>query len=457
MTQPLDRQLELNKRQEELTAIAKNHSCKCGSALEVAWYQGEWRLRCGTHGILPEDAELKRHKTIKELYQGGAFMFPNLARKCEKLFGGRPMESKELMTTAPKDMIARINMARFPQELNPKEKDLLAVAAISYGLDPLMGELTIYQGGLLVSIDGRRRKAQETGELDGTVTRPATKDEREAYPVEAGDHLWRAEVYKKGCSQPFIGWGKVTVREIEAVKEAVQRKSDEKLRKWPNATPSDPFALPLVKDPQGMAEKRAENDGLRKGFHLNLPDAESNNDMAVAMASATVITDITVKETSGNGHAAEHYCQEHKTPFRRYENDKGEWYSHKKPDGTWCNERKREAQTEAAVDAETGEIADGEFSDLSSEGQKQTEAETVSKAKTVNQKLGELLYHLKAKWPVDGRRTPDVINANQVARRKFLMDNTGCENLQDLTESGIDKLLDLLNPKAKQPEQGRMA
>ena len=367
------------------------------------------------------------------------------------------MESKELMTTAPKDMIARINMARFPQDLTPKEKDLLAVAAISYGLDPLMGELTIYQGGLLVAIDGRRRKAQETGELDGTVTRPAAKDEREAYPVEAGDHLWRAEVYKKGCSQPFVGWGKVTVREIEAVKEAVQRKSDEKLRRNPNATPSDPFALPLVKDPQGMAEKRAENDGLRKGFHLDLPDAESNNDMAVAMASVTVVTDITGKEEAGNGHAIEHYCQEHKTPFRRYENDKGEWYSHKKPDGTWCNERKRESQTEPAVDAETGEIADGDFLDLPSEGQKQTVPETVSKAETINQKRGELVYWMNHKWPVDKKQPVKTIEANQVARRKFLMDNTGCENLQDLTESGIDKLLDLLNPKAKQPEQGRMA
>ena len=34
-----------------------------------------------------------------------------------------------------------------------------------------------------------------------------------------------------------------------------------------------------------------------------------------------------------------HYCQEHQVYFSHNRNERGEWWSHRKADGSWCNER----------------------------------------------------------------------------------------------------------------------
>lgn len=34
----------------------------------------------------------------------------------------------------------------------------------------------------------------------------------------------------------------------------------------------------------------------------------------------------------------DHYCQQHGVAYRRNENERGEWWSHKTPDG-WCKEK----------------------------------------------------------------------------------------------------------------------
>ena len=34
-----------------------------------------------------------------------------------------------------------------------------------------------------------------------------------------------------------------------------------------------------------------------------------------------------------------HYCKEHNTPFEKHEGNGKVWYSHKKADGAWCNEK----------------------------------------------------------------------------------------------------------------------
>ena len=121
-----------------------------------------------------------------------------------------------------------------------------------------MGEVTIYQGRPWVSIDGRYRKAQETGDLDGVETRPANKQEREDWGIPEGDYFFRAEVYRKGASHPFVGWGRVRGSETKP-----GSKND----------PDSTFK-PIQSNPQRMAEKRAEAMGLRKGFHIPLPSIE---------------------------------------------------------------------------------------------------------------------------------------------------------------------------------------
>ena len=162
------------------------------------------------------------------------------------------MESTALQTMDKQGMLARIEQAKFPQNLTPQDKAVLAEVATSYGLDPLMGELMIYQGRPYVSIDARYRKAQESGALAGVETRPATKEEREAWDIPDDDYFFRSEVFRKGVARPFVGWGRVLAKE---------------------STKKDGFR-PIEVNPQRMAEKRAEAQALRKGFNLPLPSLE---------------------------------------------------------------------------------------------------------------------------------------------------------------------------------------
>ena len=161
------------------------------------------------------------------------------------------METTALQKLDPKQMLERVNQARFPKDLTLVDRQLIAKVSIEYGLDPIFNELMIYQGRPYVTIDARRRKAQETEKLDGISARPATSQERKARQVSDGDYLFVAEVWVKGASHPFEGWG--TVR-------AAETKGSEH--------------LPIVKDPAAQCEKRAEAQALRRAFHLPLPSFE---------------------------------------------------------------------------------------------------------------------------------------------------------------------------------------
>jgi hypothetical protein len=151
-------------------------------------------------------------------------------------------------------------MAKFPQDLTPMDKIMLVKVAVNYGFDPLMGEVSIYQGKPYVSIDGRYRKAQETGMLNGVESRPATKQEREEWEIPVGDYFFRAEVSVKGADKLFVGWGRVRGCET--------RPGSNK----PGDTTST--YKPIQGNPQRMAEKRAEAQALRKAFHIDLPSIE---------------------------------------------------------------------------------------------------------------------------------------------------------------------------------------
>jgi hypothetical protein len=151
-----------------------------------------------------------------------------------------------------KAMVARIGTAKFPQELSQSDVRLLSLAARTYGFDPILGEISIYQGRPFISIDGRYRKAQETKMFDGIETRPANKQEKTDWDIPDGDYFFRSECWVKGSSRPFVGWGRVRQSEIN---------------------PNGKFK-PVDVNPQRMAEKRAEAQALRKAFHIPLPSIE---------------------------------------------------------------------------------------------------------------------------------------------------------------------------------------
>jgi hypothetical protein len=124
--------------------------------------------------------------------------------------------------------------------------------ARDYGLDPLLGEFMVYQGNPYITVAARLRKAQETDQLDGIVSRPSTKEEREGRGCKDGDILILVEVYKKGCTHPFQGWGKVRKEEYVGADSH----------------------LPIAKDPYDMAEKRGTARGLKRAFSIPLPSYE---------------------------------------------------------------------------------------------------------------------------------------------------------------------------------------
>jgi hypothetical protein len=219
-------------------AVNDGYLCRvCQGPLSVAWKNG-WILRCGND---INHTGITRHDIKYE------------SKKKEHL----SMDSTALTTMDEKQMMVRVEMARFPQELPLQDKKLLAQVAITYGFDPLMGEVTIYQGKPYVSIDGRYRKAQETGNLDGVESRPANQQELIDWKIPEGDYFFRADVYVKGASRPFVGWGRIFK------KETIAREGK----------PGDNYK-PSVTNPQRMAEKRAEAMALRKAFHINLPSIE---------------------------------------------------------------------------------------------------------------------------------------------------------------------------------------
>lgn len=235
-------------RRQELERRAKTEVCReCGGPLVVRYPSGEPVLACGTD---PSHTGTKRE--VWKHAGHGAF------RK-----EGETMESKALTQMPRAEMEQRVNSAKWPANLTVVEKQMLATVALEYGLDPLMGELSIFQGKPYICINGRRRKAQEHGDMDGMEdTRPATRDEREAWGIPDGDYLFRAAIYKKGCRMPFVGWGRVKHEEID------------KLRASALGNKRDPEAIPAVKDPQAHAAKRAEGQALMKGWHIPLPSIE---------------------------------------------------------------------------------------------------------------------------------------------------------------------------------------
>jgi hypothetical protein len=228
---------------DEMTAMTKSHVCgQCDGILSVAWSaeKNGYILRCKdiTHDKIV--SKYHQRKTDRQIQD------ERIWKEINKV------DTVSLTKMDQNTMLARVSMAKFPQDLTPADKTLLAEVARTYGLDPLMNEVSIYQGRPYVSIDGRYRMAQDTNQLDGVETRPATKQERADWQIPEHDYFFRSEVFKKGSSRPFVGWGRVLISETEGGKGF----------------------KPIEKNPQRMAEKRAEAQALRKAFHIPLPSLE---------------------------------------------------------------------------------------------------------------------------------------------------------------------------------------
>lgn len=282
-----------------------------------AYGYDQYILKCAEnfdHGVLTD------YKKPSKEYEEGNKIFRRL----------QGVDTKALMKMDQTAMLDRISQAKFPTDLTPADKKLLATVSIGYGLDPLMQELMIYQGHPYPTINARYRKAQETGNFDGISTRPATDEERKARHCQEFDILYCAEVRVKGASHPFIGWGRV---------RAAERKGSEH--------------LPIVKDPDRQAEKRAEAMGLRKAFSMPVPfqsweEFEEQRAEEATKVDKTTGEIIEVEAEEVKDTPKEHFCKEHNCAYELKTGRFGPFYAHK-IEGGWCNEKKKKEKAKAPV------------------------------------------------------------------------------------------------------------
>jgi hypothetical protein len=153
--------------------------------------------------------------------------------------------------------------ALFPADLTPVQAAQLARVSLAYGLDPFMGELTIYKGKPYVTIDGRTRLALDHPMYDGMKCEPATPAQREAFRCGESEHLWYAEVWRKDKRHTFSAYGRS------------------------NFAGDTNFAVKT--HPQEIARKRALHRALRDAFSIPLPGLEEA-DGAVEEMGARPIT-----------------------------------------------------------------------------------------------------------------------------------------------------------------------
>ena len=265
--------MQLTKdNQAEARQLVKTHQCsECCRPLKISRLSGtrEFIVMCSLFPHHQGYTRIARDSSLVEM--------TNLLKG-----KGIQMDSNALVALGPTGMTKRVEQVNWPSTVTSAAKKMIAEISLTYGLDPLFDEIMPYQGRPYVTISARRRKAQETGELDGIETRPATQQERLDRGTDDGDYCAFATVWKKGSSHPFTAFGKVTSTEIERAKKQAAnhgRQTD---------------TLPLVKDPLGMAEKRAEALALKRAFYIPLPSAEDispYDESSVIDSTAAVVVD----------------------------------------------------------------------------------------------------------------------------------------------------------------------
>jgi hypothetical protein len=238
-------------------------------------------------------------------------------------------QSRSLVVTLTQ-ALARVDEAQnaglWPAQLLPAQKRLMAQATLAYGLDPLMQELTIYQGKPMVTIRGRRRKDAEAGHHPSIRFRFLTTEEKAGF-TEAGAFLegdlamYCVLTTEEGNT--VEGFGKCTTAERVSGRQ------------------------PVAKDnPIEMCQKRAEDRARLMAYGpIPLPTG-------LSAFAAEVLSEYQVGEASpsdalpapADPDQADYFCADHNTTFQRHERDGRVWYSHRQGGG-WHN-MKEPAQEE---------------------------------------------------------------------------------------------------------------
>ena len=165
-----DKQRGLDQLFEELKRRYDDYRCvKCKNQPWPAWGGHTHVLRCSC-GV----------EAWPNLESSKNWMKEKLADMIERQTGGGAIVIYNEETA-----LARVQEAKagglFPQNATQPQMLMLAKAAVAYGLDPLFGELTLYQGKPYITIDGRRRLDADAGHHPSIRFRPLTADEVRYY------------------------------------------------------------------------------------------------------------------------------------------------------------------------------------------------------------------------------------------------------------------------------------
>jgi Bacteriophage Mu, GemA protein len=122
-----------------------------------------------------------------------------------------PLGAAAVPASQVKALAARVlnNRALFSDDMTQLQSMQLAMVGLAYGVDPFAGEIVLYEGKPLITIDGRIRTAIQSAAFDGIeYTRPADEHEREAFRVRDGEDMWVACVWRKNVRHPSVGYGR---------------------------------------------------------------------------------------------------------------------------------------------------------------------------------------------------------------------------------------------------------
>ncbi len=272
---------------------AETHLCpNCGqsAALVVRWSAsaGQYEVYCprckATDGFASP-------KSLTAMWRENPESVPvTVANRLQTKYGGmEPMSDTALAIYSEKQMLQRIQGARWLGEMTAQERTDLSQLAVAYQLDPIMGELIIYEHRPYIPLAGYIRIAHRQQECEGVEDRPMTAEEKLAYGLKA-PVCWIAKIYRKGWRVPVTGIGE--------------------------ANPNDPRRKNPIErtDPHFLARSRS----LRQAFKLafphalpNLPSAEERGEVAEAATNVIEVQarvvdpetgEVTREPANSNGH-----------------------------------------------------------------------------------------------------------------------------------------------------------
>lgn len=253
-------------------------TCRNSARLVCRWNgpANSYEVVCGRCG---QGERFEARKSLTQQWRDDPESVPvHVANRLELKYGGKPMDSTALTTTSEQAMTARLSTARWLNDLNPQDRKALALLSVQYGLDPLMGELTIYESRPFIALAGYIRMAHRQPSFEGLEDRPMATEERDAYGI-VEPIGWIAKVYRAGWRVPAVGTGA--------------------------ADPKNPYRNNPVERtrPQWMARSRAIRQALKLAYPHALPWAESAEDAGITIDTRT--GEVTGRPLSAEGQVVE--------------------------------------------------------------------------------------------------------------------------------------------------------